>query len=102
MRLALQTKLGSLPAQAMALETVWRNPATPTIAQKYDAIVKGVTTRGADGRPLVPTEQGRIDLGYTPAQRADMLRMEQEAGENDAELAAARALTDANQPDATA
>jgi hypothetical protein len=92
-RVALLMQTGSLPETAMQLETVWRDPSTPTIAQKYDAIVKAVTTRGADGRPLVPTEQGRIDLGYTPAQRTDMLRMEQEAGDQDPELAAARALT---------
>jgi hypothetical protein len=78
-RIALQIKRGALPEGAMQLETVWRDPSTPTIAQKYDAIVKAVTTLGADGRPLVPTEQGRIDLGYTPAQRTDMLRMEQTA-----------------------
>lgn len=92
-RIALLMSKGSLPETANQLETVWRDPSTPTIAQKYDAIVKAVTTRGADGRPLVPTEQGRIDLGYTPAQRDEMLRMELEAGNQDPELAAARALT---------
>lgn len=92
MRLALQVAAGSLPDHAMQLETVWRDPSTPTIAQKYDAVVKAVTTRGADGRPLVPTEQGRIDLGYTPAQRQDMLDMENAANANDPTLAAAREL----------
>lgn len=97
-RLALKLQTGALPDTAMRLETVWRDPSTPTIAQKYDAVVKAVTTRGADGRPLVPTEQGRIDLGYTPAQRQDMLAMEQDTAATDPELAAARALTAGNQP----
>ena len=83
MRLALYVKDGGFSPDAMSLEAVWADPATPTIAQRYDAIVKAVTTRGADGRPLVPTEQGRIDLGYSPAQRLEMLRMEQEAVAND-------------------
>jgi len=98
-RVALQMKTGRLPEGAMRLETVWRDPSTPTIAQKYDAIVKAVTTRGADGRPLVPTEQGRIDLGYTPAQRQEMRQMEDDAIASDPDLAAARALIGADRPD---
>ena len=92
MRLVLLTMGRSLPPEAMRLETVWRDPATPTIGQKYDAIVKAVTTRGADGRPLVPTEQGRIDLGYTPAQREDMSKMERDAVAVDPFIAAANDL----------
>lgn len=91
MRLALLLN-GSGAQSASRIETVWRDPATPTIAQKYDAIVKAVVTRGADGRPLVPTEQARIDLGYTPAQRADMARMEQDAAEADPVVKAAQSL----------
>lgn len=97
-RVALLTQGKSLPDGAMSLETVWRDAATPTIAQKYDAVVKAVTTMGADGRPLVPTEQGRIDLGYTPAQRKDMREMEDDAAARDpltASLAAPSVTRDA-------
>ena len=58
------------------LETVWRNPATPTVAQKADAAVKlysaGIST----------LEQTREDVGYTPAQRQDMADQDREALES--------------------
>ena len=72
MRLTQRVKTGSFDPKARALETVWRNPATPTVAQKADAIVK----LHADG--IIPIEQARIDMGYTPAQRLEMRRMDDE------------------------
>ena len=78
MRHAIRFAMGRYDDRAMMLETNWRDPGTPTVAQVTDAVVKRVTTSGADGRPLVPTEQGRIDLGYTPQQRDDMTRWETE------------------------
>lgn len=55
------------------LETVWRNPATPTVAQKADAAVKlyaaGIST----------LEQTREDVGYTPAQRQIMADQDRDA-----------------------
>lgn len=73
MRLCLRIKEGQFRPEAQMLETEWRNPATPTIAQKADAAVK----LHAEG--IIPTEQARIDLGYTPAQRDEMRRMDDEA-----------------------
>ena len=71
MRLTQRIKTGSFDANARALETVWRDPSTPTVAQKADAAVKlyaaGVT----------PLEQTRIDLGYTQAQRREMRKMDE-------------------------
>ena len=59
------------------IETVWRNPATPTVAQKADAAVK-LFTAG-----ISTLEQTREDVGYTPAQRAIMAEQDREALETD-------------------
>ena len=87
MRLTQRIKTGAFDPNARALETVWRNPATPTVAQKADATVK-LYAAG-----ITPLEQARIDLGYTPAQRIEMRRMDDEAVANDPILNASRALT---------
>lgn len=44
MRLALWVRDGEPPDKAKRIETVWRNPATPTIAAQTDAAVKLVQT----------------------------------------------------------
>ena len=77
MRLTQRIKTGSFDPKARALETVWRNPATPTKAQQADATVK-LYAAG-----ITPLEQARIDLGYTPAQRLEMRRMDDEAATGD-------------------
>lgn len=92
MRHAIFFATGKYDPRARMLATQWRDPGTPTKAQVTDATVKAVTTKGADGRPLVPTEQGRIDLGYTPQQRESMRAMEQEAAELDPETRASLAI----------
>lgn len=71
-----------------ALETIFRNPATPTIAQAADATVKlfneGIITR----------RQARRDMGYSPAA---IEKMEAEDAEEEARLASAgvKAIADA-------
>ncbi len=60
----------------MSLETVWRDPSTPTIAQRADAVVKLVQTG------VLPIEQAREDLGYTQEQRDRMLEMDARAKSN--------------------
>ncbi|MGF7124043.1 phage portal protein [Rhodococcus sp. BE178] len=55
------------------IETVWRDPSTPTVAQKADAAVKKYESG------IVPLEQTRIDLGYSATQREQMRRMDDEA-----------------------
>jgi formylglycine-generating enzyme required for sulfatase activity len=52
---------------------VWRDPATPTYAQKADAVVK----LHASG--ILPTEQAWEDLGYSAVQRDRMRGMQDEA-----------------------
>lgn len=56
------------PADADRLETVWRDPATPTRAQQADAAVK----LHAEG--IIDTPQAQEDCGYTPGQIAAMAR----------------------------
>lgn len=48
------------------LETTWRNPATPTRAQEADASVKLVQSG------VIPPQQARVDLNYSPAARRQM------------------------------
>jgi hypothetical protein len=71
-RLILVEKTGKdLPAYRQ-IETLWRDPSTPTVAQKADATVKLVTAKDGDGRSIVPVQQAREDLGYTKAQQDRM------------------------------
>lgn len=72
-RLALLVRDGELDPRTRSLETVWRDPATPTFAQKADAVVK----LHASG--LLPTEQAWEDLGYSAVQRARMAKMQDDA-----------------------
>lgn len=67
-RLVLMFMSGSttLPDEAQAIETLWRDPSTPTVAQMADATVKKY------GSGLIPREQARIDLGYTDKERDQM------------------------------
>lgn len=77
---------GERPEQ---IETIWRDPSTPTIAQKADAIVKLVQARDSTGRSIVPIEQARKDLGYTEIEQGHM-RDWDENTLNDPQLDAAR------------
>lgn len=67
MRLALLVRDGTVSDDARWMETVWADAATPTFAQKSDAVVK---LYSAD--KLVPRQMARRTLGYTQAQIADM------------------------------
>lgn len=78
MRTALRIQEGSWDEKAWTLETIWRDPSTPTVAQKADAVMK-LATPIQNGRAVVPLEQARIDLGYTPEQRTRMAEMDREA-----------------------
>jgi hypothetical protein len=72
-RLMLRFLTGTWDRDARSLETIWRDPSTPTVAQKADAIVKLT-----GGKPILPVEQAREDLGYTPEQRKRMAEMDEE------------------------
>ena len=75
-RLVLRIKTGKWDPEALMLETVWRDPSTPTVAQQADAVVKKVQAG------IVPIEQAREDLGYTQEQRDRMLEMDARAKSN--------------------
>jgi len=87
MRLVLRFQTGAWDEAAKRLETVWRDPSTPTIAQKADAAVK------LNQAGIVPIEQTREDMGYTSEQRRRMAEMDAAAASADPVVNAARALT---------
>lgn len=68
MRLGKLVVTGSVPDEYKRLETIWRDPSTPTFASKADAVVK---LYGA-GTGVIPKERARIDLGYTREERDEM------------------------------
>lgn len=72
MRLGMLVMDGNIPNEAYRLEAVWRDPSTPTFAAKAD----GVTKLHADG--VIPTEQARIEMGYTDIQRKQMAKWDKE------------------------
>jgi hypothetical protein len=75
-RLVLRVQTGKWDPAALGLETQWRDPATPTVAQKADAVVKLVQTG------ILPIEQAREDLGYSQEQRNRMVEMDDRAKSN--------------------
>lgn len=78
MRLVRRVQTGEWDANATSLETLWRDPSTPTVAQKADAVMK-LATPLQGGRAIVPLEQAREDLGYTAEQRRRMDEMDRQA-----------------------
>jgi hypothetical protein len=99
-RLILRVMTGTFDPKARSLETVWRNAAAVTSAQQADAALK-LATPVQNGLAIVPLEQTRIDLGYTPEQRARMAEMDREmqADPYVAELAAKDAAARQVNPD---
>lgn len=88
-RLILRFRNGADDPKARSLETVWRDPSTPTEAQKADATVKKVESG------VITMDQAREDLGYTKEQRERMAeqdndpvldRLTRELGRNDIEV----------------
>lgn len=68
LRIAMLIMDGKIAKNAHRMETIWRDPATPTFAAKADAINKLY----ANGQGVIPLEQARIDLGYSAEQRRQM------------------------------
>lgn len=79
-------------ARPKMIETVWRDPSTPTVAQKADAIVKLVQAKDASGRSIVPIEQARQDLGYTDIEQGHMSDWDKAAQSNPQIASAVRTL----------
>lgn len=76
MRLVLRIRDGEWDPRARSLETIWRDAATPTIAQRADAAVKLYTAK------IVPLRQTREDMGYTQAQIARMEEQDEAAAQS--------------------
>ncbi len=66
MRIVRRFQEGDWDPAARRLETIWRDPATPTRAQASDAATKLV----AGG--IITKQQAREDIGYTPSQQRRM------------------------------
>lgn len=63
MRTVRRFQEGEWDPRMRQLETLWRDPATPTVAQKADATVKLVQAG------VLPVESAWEDLGYSAARR---------------------------------
>ncbi|MFE6866018.1 phage portal protein [Kitasatospora sp. NPDC057692] len=72
-RFVRRFQTGEWDPRLLELETLWANPATPTYAQKADAVTKLV------GAGILPIEQAWEDLGYSSAQQARMRQMQADA-----------------------
>lgn len=55
------------------LRGLWMNPGTPTFAQQADAAAKLVASK------IIPVEQARKDLGYSPDEIKEMAAMDKRA-----------------------
>lgn len=74
MRIALLVMGNQLTVDHFRMETVWRDPSTPTFQAKADATTKMY----ANGQGVIPLEQARIDMGYSPEQRRQMREWDEE------------------------
>jgi hypothetical protein len=69
MRVAYKAaKGGDIPPEYFRMESVWRDPSTPTYAAKADAAAKLY----ANGMGVIPKERARVDIGYSIAEREEM------------------------------
>lgn len=74
MRLGMLIIDGSVPQDAHRMETLWRDPATPTYSAKADAVTKLYN----GGAGIIPLERARIDMGYSSEERRQMKKWDQD------------------------
>ncbi|ASZ75445.1 portal protein [Mycobacterium phage Kimona] len=75
MRVAYKVMKGSeIPAEYYRMESIWRDPSTPTYAAKADAAVKLY----GQGMGVIPKERARIDMGYSVEERRQMREWDEE------------------------
>jgi hypothetical protein len=74
MRLALWVRDGEPPESTRRIETVWRNPATPTVAAQADATVKLVQAGILPADSDVTLEMAGLSEGQRQRVRADRRR----------------------------
>jgi hypothetical protein len=80
MRLALWVRDGEPPDKTRRIETVWRNPATPTVAAQADATVKLVAAGILPADSDVTLEMAGLTEGQRQRVRADRRRSAGQAG----------------------
>jgi len=80
MRLALWVRDGEPPDKARRIETVWRNPATPTVAAQADATVKLVQAGILPADSDVTLEMAGLTEGQRQRVTADRRRSAGRAG----------------------
>lgn len=83
MRLVKRILDGDWDPQLARMESLWRNPATPTRAEEADANVK--LTQG--DRPVLPREAVWEDMGYSPERIVVLRRQFREQAADDLGLA---------------
>ncbi|MFD9069153.1 phage portal protein [Streptomyces lasiicapitis] len=79
MRLALWVRDGEPPEKTRRIETVWRNPATPTIAAQVDATVKLVQAEILPADSDVTLEMAGLTEGQRQRVAADRRRLTRRA-----------------------
>lgn len=72
MRIVRRLQEGEWDPRMAQLETQWADPATPTVAQKADAVVKKVQAG------ILPVEAAWEDLGYSATRRVRLRRQRQD------------------------
>lgn len=76
--LELGTSVAALPEEFASIETIWRNPETPTVAQSADAAMK--LTQG-ETPVITPETAQEVYLGFSPTQiEQDRTRRRESAG----------------------
>jgi len=75
MRLGMLVIDSEIPKEAFRMETLWRDPSTPTFAAKADAVSKLYNS----GSGIIPLERARIDMGYSDTERREMRKWDLES-----------------------
>jgi len=94
MRAARRIMDGRWDPSLRRLEMLWRNPATPTIAQEADAVVKLFSARDARGRSLLPLRMARERIGMTEADLKRAASFDEDDATTDPVAVGIRGLTD--------
>lgn len=74
MRIGMLVMGTEISSEAYRMETIWRDPATPTFAAKADAVTKLY----GNGQGVIPLERARMDLGYSVEERNQMLEWDKD------------------------
>jgi hypothetical protein len=69
MRLVKRIQDGDWNPDLASMETMWRDPSTPTRAQTADAVVKLASTE-VGGLPILPLDMARAEIGWSATKRA--------------------------------